>query len=78
MGLPHRAKIARTLLFSMLIAAVAPSAAGCVRVVAGRALMAGPKPGSRCGGHRAVPTAVGPKFPGAHCGGPPCRPATRG
>ena len=45
MGLPRRAKIARTLLIWTAIAAVALVAAGCVRVVAGRALMAGPKLG---------------------------------
>ncbi|BBZ40144.1 alpha/beta hydrolase [Mycobacterium conspicuum] len=45
MGLPRRAKIARTLLIWTAIGAVALVAAGCVRVVNGRALMAGPKLG---------------------------------
>ena len=45
MGLPRRDKIAHTLLIWTAIAAVALVAAGCVRVVGGRALMAGPKLG---------------------------------
>ena len=45
MGLSRRDKIARTLLIWTAIAAVALVLAGCVRVVGGRALMAGPKLG---------------------------------
>ncbi|MFZ1176289.1 MAG: alpha/beta hydrolase, partial [Mycobacterium sp.] len=45
MGLSRRDKIARTLLIWMAIAAVALLLAGCLRVVGGRAVMAGPKLG---------------------------------
>src|ERR1700744_5910887 len=45
MGLTRRDKIARTLLIWMAIAAVALVLAGCVRVVGGRPVMAGPKVG---------------------------------
>ena len=45
MGLTRRDKIARMLLIWMAIAAVALLLAGCVRVVGGRPVMAGPKLG---------------------------------
>lgn len=45
MALSYRDKIARMLLLGTAIAAVALVLAGCVRVVSGRALMAGPKLG---------------------------------
>src|SRR6201999_4210011 len=69
MGLTRRDKIARTLLIWTAIAAVALVLAGCVRVVGGRAVMAGPKPGQPIEWTPCRPSNPQGKLPGgAMCG----------
>ena len=69
MGLPHRDKIAHTLLIWTAIVAVAMVAAGCVRVVSGRALMAGPKLGQPVRWNPCRSSSGSVKIPGgALCG----------
>jgi pimeloyl-ACP methyl ester carboxylesterase len=69
MSLIRRGRIARMLLIWTVIAAVAVMLAGCVRVVGGRAVLAGPKLGDPVKWSPCRSTNAGVKVPGgAQCG----------